>query len=442
MKRPTREELRRLMEISPEVVIDLIMSLYDRIEQQEKQIEKLEGRIKELEERLNKNSQNSSTPPSKDRLKVIRKKKETKNKGGKKAKKGTQNTLKMVAEPDERVELKLNKCPDCGCDLESEKQIGTVKKQVIDIVIQALTTQYEAEKKQCPNCKKIKTAAFPENVKTSIQYGETVRALVVYLTEDNMLSYNRTQRLLKDVAGLEIAQSTLVNINRELTEHLEHVNEEIRRRIKDSPVVGFDETSMRKNQKNKWLHTAATETLTCLHIDDKRGKEGTDRAGILPEYTGTAVHDFWKTYESYEQCDHAYCNAHIIRELRGAEEKTGQTWCKYMKILIQEAYKDKKSCQQKGKRMGLEKKRFYANRYDSFIQMGYSQIPPPKKEKHKRGRPKKTKELNLLQRLENHKNEILAFLYDDKIPFDNNIAERSFRMAKASLPTTIQPPAA
>lgn len=363
-------------------------------------------------------------------MKVIRKKKEPKDNGGKKAKKGTQNPLKMVANPDERVELKLNKCPDCGCDLEGEKQSGIVKRQVKDIVIQVKTTQYEAEKKHCPNCKKIKTAAFPENVKAMVQYGETLRALVVYLIQDNMLSYNRTQRLLKDVAQLEIAQSTLVNINGELTAQLEQVIEEIKRRIKDSPVVGFDETAMRKNLKNEWLHTAATETLTCLHIDDKRGKEAMDRAGILPEYTGTAIHDFWKTYESYEQCDHAYCNAHIIRELRAAEERTGQTWCSNMKKLIETAYEDKKSCQQKGKRMALEKKRFYATRYDTFIQMGYSQIPPPKKEKNKRGRPKKTKELNLLQRLEKHKDDILAFVYNDKIPFDNNIAERSFRMAK------------
>ncbi|MBI9030680.1 IS66 family transposase [bacterium] len=430
MKRATREELKKLIEISPEAVIDLIMALYDKIEEQGIEIKKQGEKIKELEERLNQNSQNTSKPPSKDRFKVIRKKKETKNTNGKKTKKGTKKPLQMVAEPDERVELKLNKCPECGCNLEAEALREIEKRQEIDIQIKVITTQYEAEKKHCPNCKKTRTAAFPQNVKARIQYGETVRAMTVYLTEDNMISYNRVQRFFEDVAGLGISQSTLVNINRELSEQLEEALAEIKKRIKESPVVGFDETGMRKKLKIEWLHTAATEKLTCLHIDDKRGKEGTDRAGILPEYAGTAIHDFWKTYESYGKCAHAYCNAHIIRELRAAEERTGQPWCTNMKNLLKSAYKDKKNGKQKGKRMSLEKKRFYADRYDTFIQMGHSQIPPPEKGKKKRGRTKKSKELNLLLRLENHKDGILAFMYDDKIPFDNNIAERSFRMAK------------
>jgi len=428
MKRPTREELEKLIEISPEVIIDLIIASHDKIEEQATKIEEQGEKIKELAERLNQNSQNTSKPPSKDRFKVIRKKKEQKNKGEKKTKKSTKEPLKMVANPDKRIDLKLDRCPDCGCNLEEEKTTGIVSRQVIDLLIKSLTTQYEAEKKHCPQCRKTKTAPFPKTVNASVQYGESVRALAVYLIEDNMISYNRTKRFFKEVVGLNISQATLVNINKEIAGLLKETIAEIKEKIIQSPVVGFDETGMRKNGKIKWLFTAATGELTYLHVDDKRGKAGMDRAGVLPQFEGRAVHDFWKAYEKYT-CEHAYCNAHIIRELRAAEERTGQTWCTNMKKLLGNAYEDKKNGKEKGKRMSLDKKEFYENRYDTFIQMGYAQIPSPP-EKENRGRVKNSKEWNLLQRLEKYKKNILAFMHNEEIPFDNNIAERSFRMAK------------
>ena len=440
MKRPTREELEILIRESPEAYIDLIMALYDKIEEQaaltEKQaaiIEEQTKTIQALEARLNQNSDNSSLPPSKDRYKVKRKKTDNtkKRKTNKKEKK---HRSKMVQNPDQIEELSVRHCPDCGCDLSDEPVKGKVRRQEIDLIIKRWTTEYRAEKKQCPMCSKQVTASFPKQIKGPMQYGPTVRALSAYLIHDNMLSYNRTQRFFEEVANIPIGQSTLVTFNQAmkncLTDEDTNADNAIKTKVTDAPVVGYDETGMRKNGQTIWLHTAATDKLTHLHMDDKRGKAGMDRAGILPNYQGIAVHDFWKPYEHYP-CDHAYCNAHLIRELKGIAETTGHRWADNMKTLLESASHEHQQRKKAQKGLRDDKKALYKRRYDTFVQMGYHESPsPPEKPPHQKGRQKKTKELNLLERFEQYKDEILTFLTHENVPFDNNTAERSFRMAK------------
>ena len=76
-----------------------------------------------------------------------------------------------------------------------------------------------------------------------------------------------------------------------------------------------DETSLRVDRKNHWIHvySAGTLTVKCLH--PKRGCEAIEAIGILPRYTGVAVHDCWASYLSYAHCDHALCGAHLLRNL-------------------------------------------------------------------------------------------------------------------------------
>ena len=84
--------------------------------------------------------------------------------------------------------------------------------------------------------------------------------------------------------------------------------------VTDSEVVGFDETGMRAVGSLHWLHTASTGVLTWLFPHKRRGSAAMDAAGVLPKFTGVAVHDFWESYLRYG-CGHAFCNAHLLREL-------------------------------------------------------------------------------------------------------------------------------
>ena len=191
----------------------------------------------------------------------------------------------------------------------------------------------------------------------------------------------------------------------------------------------FDETGMRVEGKRQWMHVASTEYLTHYAYHAKRGSDATDDIGILPQFQGTAVHDFWKSYLNYK-CSHALCNAHHIRELTAIAESTGQQWPQEMielLIEIKEAVEDRKT---QATELKPEEHVAFEQKYDEILQKGFLVNPPPVKEKGKRGRPKQSKAKNLLDRLQDYRKETLAFMYDFQVPFDNNLAERDLRMVK------------
>ena len=151
-----------------------------------------------------------------------------------------------------------------------------------------------------------------------------------------------------------------------------------------------------------------------------------ESVGILSKYTATLIHDFWRPYLAYS-CDHAYCNAHLSRELQGIYDGFKQEWAKHMKILLEEMHHYtfvEKKCNE-------HQIQEFCERYDGLIIQGELANPPPQKQEGKRGKPKKTKGGNLVERMKEHKDEILGFLTTGgKIPFTNNQAERDIRMVK------------
>src|ERR1043166_4148315 len=113
-----REEIKAIYNQGPEAVIDLVERLFSIIEKQQEQINKLTARVQELEDRLAKNSQNSSKPPSSDQIrkaKSLRKPSGNKS-GGQPGHDG--NTLCQVENPDHTIIHKIEKCSDCGFNLE------------------------------------------------------------------------------------------------------------------------------------------------------------------------------------------------------------------------------------------------------------------------------------------------------------------------------------
>ncbi len=176
----------------------------------------------------------------------------------------------------------------------------------------------------------------------------------------------------------------------------------IRQAILASPVVHFDETGIRKQGKLHWLHTASTEQLTSYGLHARRGKEAMDELGILPTYTGCAVHDHWN-------------------------------WAEPRIALLLEAKKASESMPENCLPEDSSELESILLRYDGLIQKGLVQnLPSPgeKSKKKKRGRPKQSKAKNLLDRLRDFKDQVLAFAVHPRVPFDNNQGERDIRMAK------------
>jgi transposase len=179
-----------------------------------------------------------------------------------------------------------------------------------------------------------------------------------------------------------------------------------------------------------WVHVASTEELTHYAVHEKRGVEATKEIGILPFFKGVAMHDGLSSYWQYEQCVHALCNAHHLRELRFVEEEHKQEWAGQMKALlmeIEEAVREEAACG--GTCLRPERVEEFERRYQRLVEAGLKANPPPERT-GKRGRPKQSKGKNLVDRLDKHRGAVLRFMHDFRVPFDNNRAERDLRMVK------------
>ena len=429
-----KEELIVRLFAELQLLRETVETLTNRVEFLEAENRELKDEVNELRGKLAKNSQNSSKPPSSDGLKKPQpkslRKPSGKKPGGQQGHSGAR--LEMVEQPDHVVSHTVEECQPCGCSLESVDAAGYRRRQVVDIPpIKLDVTEHRTEITCCPGCGCRNEAAFPAEVKTSVQYGSRIKSLLVYLNQYQLLPYERTCQLAEDLFAHTISQGTLSNWNAECYRNLESTEEQIRQAILASEVVHFDETGIRRQGKLHWLHVAGTECLTYYGLHARRGTEAMNALGLLENDTGCAVHDHWKSYFKYS-CDHSLCNAHHLRELTYLAEQDQQDWAAAMIGLLLEAKEMSEAASEKCLAEDSTELASIRLRYDALIAEGLAQnLPPPQRlEKKKRGRRKQSKAKNLLDRLRDFKAEVLAFLTHPLIPFDNNQGERDIRMAK------------
>ena len=236
----------------------------------------------------------------------------------------------------------------------------------------------------------------------------------------------------EDVFHHSVGEGTIVEANAQVAETVEPINERAKQHlIETDDTVHFDESGLRVNQKLNWIHSASTKWVTCYHVDPKRGQAGIDRAGILPKRTGNSMHDDWTPYYSYSDAQHNSCNAHHLRELDFLQERYPQEWegemAKHLvtiKEVVEEAVAQGLTC------LTAEQITAFEARYDELVEQGLALNPVPERPPGRRGKIKQPPPKNLLDRLRDHKLAVLAFMYDFKVPFDNNLAERDIRMVK------------
>ena len=395
----------------------------------------LEQKVKELEGRNKKDSHNSSKPPSTDGFKKPTPKnsrnKSARSPGGQQGHKGI--TLEKVDNPDhQQIHHIACPCTKCGKDLDSKPISGYEERQEFDIPpIKVEVTAHKAEIKIC-DCGHRNIAAFPDLITSPVQYGVNLKAFVISLTNEGFVSCERTNQLLNGFTQNPISQGSIINFNKEIAATLKPFEQAVIKLLKDQAVLHHDESGMKINGDNYWLHISCTNKLTHYAIDAKRGKEAMDRIGILPYFSGILVHDHFKSYYKYIQCEHSLCNAHHARELTYLFEEEGSIWARKMYTLLMEAKYKVDQAKASGL-TSLESNQIESieNKYRLVISQGYEGLPKPeKKPKGKRGKTKKTKEHNLLNRLKEYQQDTLRFVKDFRVGFDNNQAERDVRMAK------------
>ncbi len=427
LSHPQKDAIIRLLWEQKQLLISQNAQLQQRVAE-------LEVKIKELEDRLNKNSQNSSQPPSSDGYTKARPKsqrKKTKRKpGGQPGHSG--QTLRQVPEPDEVIVHSVLGCSNCGASLASTKARLTEKRQVFDIPpLQVSVTEHQAEQKCCPSCQHLNKADFPENMTQPAQYGARIKSLMVYLNQYQLIPYDRLREFFLDVFNQSLSVGSIAKANQAVYRHLETVESQIKERLSSGKLMHSDETGLRINKKGYWLHVASTQTLTHYAVHAKRGSEAMDAIAILPSFTGTLMHDHFKSYFRYAKF-HALCNAHHLRELTGVQEQFSVKWAvKIEKLLLRIKQRVEDDYADTGHGLAEDECEKWRKKYMNIIYKGQQETPaiyPHPGEKKKR--MKQTTARCLLVRLRQHYRDVLAFMYDPLVPFDNNQAERDIRMTK------------
>lgn len=404
------------------------------------EIETLKAEVASLKETIanliamvGQNSRNSSKPPSSDGYakpspKSLREK-SGKKPGAQNGHKG--NGFKIVREPDETKEHKPCQCAGCPFDGECTGRVSDTRYEV-DIVISTRIVAHKALAFDCPlNSGEGIKGSFPAGINSTVQYGDNVAALAVALNTNGMMGVNRVHETINGVFGVPISVGTVAAMVSRCAKQVEPAVECIKEGITSAPLGHFDETGIRVEGSLHWLHSASDRLLTFLSVERKRGKEGMDAAGVLPEFTGIAIHDCWQPYFKYEGMAHGLCGAHFLRELANAHENTGQQWASNMAELLLEMLESKEELIRRGEtRFSETQWAFLSGTYDALVAEAIETNPIAEKPKGKRGRPRRGKVRALADRLARYKGEVCLFATDFSVPFTNNQGERDLRMAK------------
>jgi len=392
----------------------------------------LTARIEELEARMNMNSKNSSKPPSSDGYSRPKSQRSPSGKkaGGQQGHEGSGMRLDRL--PDSYKTYDPINCTVCPMyeECQATKTIDETRYE-LDINIEIVTTAHQTIKVVCPFTTQVLTGKFPEYITGTMQYGVNMEALAVSLNTIGMVSINRTHEILSGVFGVPISTGTISSMVSNCAKVIAPAVAEIKTAVINAPIIHSDETGTRVDKQTVWAHTASTDTLTYIEIQESRGKAGMDAIGILLAFLGTVIHDCWATYFRYQNLRHGLCNAHLLRELTAVWENTGQRWSQELINLLLDMKTVKERFLTQNQQTPT---RHYINKftlaYDRILSDALAQNPIPERDPTKRGKQKRGKTGALVDRLILHKDKFILFFMDFDVPFDNNQAERDIRMFK------------
>ncbi|MCL2206330.1 MAG: IS66 family transposase [Treponema sp.] len=397
-------------------------SLKTKIESLSKENTALKAENQKLKAIINKDSSNSSKPPSSDGLKKICNSREKTGKkvGGQPGHRGCVPIL--FKNPATIINHKRKRCGCGGTVLYPDEYRA---KQLVELTIKATVTEHRCYSGVCSNCKATIKNGIPLNDK--LTYGETVKAFVAMLGSEGLVSINRIRMILYEITNgaIALSEGTIAKWNKELSGKLTSFINEIKEKLLVQPVLRKDETGIRVNNSLHWLHVLSNEDYTLYFSNKKRGNEADKEIDILPAYSGVLVHDHLKGLYFFK-CEHAECNAHILRYLQSVVETNKRAWAVEMLAFLTNANNVVK--EHKARNIpALEETVLseYHDRYDEILEQGWSEYIRGEKKDYN------GEDMKLLRRLKEYKREHLRFLSDFQVPFDNNLAERDLRMIKS-----------
>lgn len=399
------------------------------------EIAQLKQDLAEALRRLDQNSSNSNFPSSMDlfqKNKIVNmRQKSGKPSGGQPGHKGS--NLAQTDTPDIVEIYTPDVCTGCDTDLDGVPVDTVVKRQEINIKSYKKTTEHRVQSKTCPCCGLKNVGKFPEKIKGSVQYGETIQADIVYAVLHQMVSFKRFRQEMESRHGLRISDGTIVNTIETLFNNLAGFEGELVAYFIQTLRAHFDETGININGNNHWVHGIFDSFASLFKVHAKRSEKALQEINIFQKFTGLAIHDCYSMYFSHEGCTHAICYAHILRELKALYE-AGEEWANEFMTFLIDVNTTRKNFSAKMIEQKIEE-------FKAFLQKGltyHDSLPPliqkeSKSNKKKRGKIKQRKGKNLLDRLAKYEDAALLFIRDSTVPFTNNQAEQDLRMIKVKL---------
>jgi len=409
----------------------LIHSLLAEIERLKARGHELETENAELRNRLAQNSANSHKPPASDGyakkplIKPALPKSVGKKPGGQPGHSG--RTLKMVEQPDRIHRHQLTQCGQCGLPLTGQGQVVTCR-QVFDLPQPRLwVEEHQLIAHRC-GCGYLQTGQFPPDVVAPVQYGPRIHAQSVLLNVDYRLPFAKVSQLWTDLTGYAYNPATLANSQTMLYERLAPIERQIKAQLIQAPVCHFDETGVRVGGKLQWLHVACTPTYTHLFVHPQRGQVALcSEQSVFSDCHNWTVHDCWSSYFAAGKGRHSLCGAHLLRELQALIDQ-GRQWAGALHGYLLKAYQASRHGPIEADRQAC-----WRADYEHLCQQGDAEELPALvffKADGSRDRSNRTKGRNLLERLMHHQESVLAFAFEEGVPFTNNQAERDLRPAK------------
>lgn len=262
-----------------------------------------------------------------------------------------------------------------------------------------------------------------------VAYGPNLRALAVYLVVFQHVPVERAATLIADVTGAGCSTGWVSGVLAATAEALADVEKLIKTLVVLAQLVHVDETSLNVGGGKQWLHVACTRTLTAYHLHSSRGRAAVEQFGVLPGFTGTAVHDALSVYDGYPGATHALCGAHIARELvAAAETHPDRDWPTAALDALFGLNDAAHASRERGlRRIPAQTLDPLLDRWRHAILCGLSTHP-------RRDGRKQSTTRNLLERLRDRDQQVLRFARDPAtVPFSNNQAERDLRPVKTQI---------
>jgi len=376
-----------------------------------------------MEKETRKNNRNSSIPSSqtgKDSTSTGANGKGKKHNGALSENTRTVETTQVA---------KVKDCEFCGESLDDISATEHERRTKVDIIFEKVVSHVDAEIKVCPRCNMQNKGPFPEDMSGPLQYGPGIKGYVVNLFVAQMISLKRVQQSIQTLIGQVISEATILKYVIQLYHALEVWEQSSIKQLLQMPSMHVDETSLRVDRKNHWIHVYSAGDITLKFLHPNRGQEAIEEIGIIPRYGAVIIHDCWQSYLSYDHCGHGLCGSHLLRELTFIVDSNGYAWASNMKRLLQE------NCAIVAKRQSKQlTDKEYKNlqkRYRNILTRGEKELPSiPPKQNGKRGKVAKSDAHNLWDRLKKHETAVLLFAKVSHVPFTNNRAERDLRMSK------------